>query len=135
MPRKPRPTFSDYVAELKAAPERVVTGKAGHFAATGELLSVSGEPLTRSLSSITPAEALEFASSGAAVAFEGCGCGGTAGCPIRWFDEASVARLVAAGTPHFVKGFGSPTWFDLWSGTTQTLVFAHGDVRWSDVMG
>ena len=136
--RKHKPTLAEIARDLRDAPPAPL-GKAnvvrpGGYNAAGEFFDPAGTELSESYATVTPHEALALARAGAVVAFEGCGCGGGAGCPIEWYGPADVRAMIVAGPPAFVKGNGSPTWIDVWSGGETTLVFAHGNVRWSNYM-
>lgn len=105
-------------------------GVSGTFNDQGQFLAPDGDVLIRVKSSISPSKAASLVATGALVAFEDCGCGGYAGgCIPEW---VSTERLAAAGKPKFVKGYGSPTWIDIWKSDSSTVVFLHGDVKWGD---
>lgn len=38
------------------------------------------------------------------------------------------------GSRRVVRGYGAPTWIDLWVSETSTVVFLHGDVVWDEVL-
>ena len=136
--RKHKPTLKEIARDLRETPPpprgRSNAVRPGGYNASGEFFDPAGNGLTTSRSAVTPQEALDLALVGASIAFEGCGCGGTAGCQIEWFGSEDVRAMVASGRPAFVKGNGHPTWIDVWSGGETTVVFAHGNVRWSDFM-
>lgn len=71
--------------------------------------------------------------AGAYLAFEGRGCGGSAGCRTEWVAP-EVRAQISDRKPRFVKGYGSPTWIDCWSGDGGFVVYAHGDVAWGDAL-
>ena len=128
MPTKRKRTFAEIVEEVVEAPAAPIEVRAGSFNRAGQFFDPAGVLLTRQSDSITPAKAATLVAAGAQVAFEGCGCGGFAGgCIPQWL---ATGRL--AGKPNFVKGYGSPTWIDSWSGEGSTVVFLHGDVKWGD---
>lgn len=132
MPAKRKQTLAEIVAEVRAAPPEPVVVRPGAVNASGQFFDPAGALLT-SQRSIDPAQAAALVADGALVAFEGCGCGGFGGgCQPEWADESARERLASAGSPRFVKGFGSPTWIDEWSSESSTVVFLHGDVKWGE---
>lgn len=130
--RRREPTFCEIVGEARARPprptRRIVPGTIN---ADGHLYGPGRDLLTRVKAQITPAQARSFVDAGALVAYEGCGCGGWYGCAPSWFvpDE-----LPAGVRPRLVKGFGSPTWIDLWESDVSVVVFLHGDVEWGEAL-
>lgn len=127
-------TFAEIVAEALAEerPVGVPMVRPGSFNAEGEFFDPEGHLLNR-VGEVTPKEARAYVASGAMLAFEGCGCGGWAGCQAEWIEEAVRAEL-GAMKPRFVKGYGSPTWIDLWRSEVGLVVFAHGDVEWGEAL-
>ena len=125
-------TFAEILAQAKSEPkaERVV--RPGGLNAAGEFFDLAGNLLTR-LGEISPEQAQQLVADGALLAFEGCGCGGSAGCKAEWVD-ASVRGGLARTSPRFVKGYGAPTWIDVWQGEDGYVVYAHGDVEWGDAL-
>lgn len=126
-------TFAEIMAEAKSVPKAVRVVRPGGLNADGEFFDPAGNLLTRE-GEISPKHAQEMVADGAGLAFEGCGCGGAAGCNAEWID-ASVRDGLASTRPRFVKGYGSPTWIDLWHGEGGPVVYAHGDVEWGDALG
>lgn len=96
-------------------------------ARAGDLTAPDGRCLER-IGDLAPKQARAAVTSGALLAFESCGCGGYADCPPVWVDEEVRSRLV--GKPRLVRGYGAPTWIDLWRGDGVEAVLAHGDVEW-----
>jgi hypothetical protein len=133
MPHVKRPTFRDIVAEVQRAPRQLIDVRPGSVNGKGQLFDPHGRLLTKDHAQITPADAAEQIRQGALLAFEGCGCGGSGACSISWID-APMLRALRETKPTFVKGYGSPTWIDLWSGDGVAVVFAHGDVEWGDAL-
>ncbi len=123
-------TFAEIAAEAMAEPQQERVVRPGTFNDHGDFFDLSGNLLAR-IRGVTPKQAQELVADGATVAFEGCGCGGWAGCAARWIDAATSVELGLI-RPRFVKGHGSPTWIDLWEGDGGSVVFAHGDVEWGD---
>jgi len=125
-------TFAEIMAEAKSEPkaERVV--RPGGFNTDGEFFDLAGNLLTR-VGEVSPKQAQELVANGALLAFEGCGCGGSAGCKAEWI-ESSVRDGLATMRPRFVKGYGSPTWIDFWQGEERSVVYAHGDVEWGEAL-
>jgi hypothetical protein len=105
----------------------------GKFNHAGEFHSPEGTRLEQAEDELTPAEALRHVAGGALLAYEGCGCGGMAGCAPVWAEASELTELASGPKPRFVKGFGAPTWIDLWTDGTREVVFAHGDVEWGSL--
>ncbi len=124
-------TFAEILVEAKAAPKSRVVGLGG-VNADGDFFDPSGNLLVL-VGEISPERAQELVAQGALLAFEGCGCGGSAGCAAEWF-QAPILHALASKKPRFVKGYGSPTWIDLWESDAGSVVYAHGDVEWGDVL-
>jgi len=104
----------------------------GGFNLVGTFFDPDGHPVER-VGELSPGEARAAVAAGALLAFEGCGCGGSAsGCEPEWASAEACSSLARGGAPRLVKGYGSPTWIDLWTGGTRSVVFLHGDVRWDD---
>lgn len=130
--KRREPTFSEIVDEERAKPDpRLRNVRPGHFNHDGEFFDPEGNLVMPVKSEITPNQARHHVEDGALVAFEGCGCGGMNGCSPSWFRPDELPSGVR---PRFVKGYGSPTWIDLWEGEASTVVFLHGDVEWGDVL-
>lgn len=127
-------TFAEIVAETLAEPRPmgVPDLRPGSFNANGEFFDRDGHLLAQ-VGEVTPGEARKLVAQGALLAFEGCGCGGWAGCQPEWIEESVRAEL-GASKPRFVRAYGSPTWIDLWRSEAGTVVFAHGDVEWGDAL-
>ena len=113
------------------APPRVV--RPGGVNPAGDFFDPAGNLLTL-VGRIQPGEAQELVAAGAQLAYEGCGCGGSAGCSPEWLAAEARAQI-ATQKPRFIKVYGSPTWIDCWSGDGGFVVYAHGDVAWGDVLG
>lgn len=126
-----RKSFAEIVAEVQAAPG---SGADDLTDRTNTLRDPNGTVLERTLPDATPQLAARLVREGALLAFEGCGCGGWAGCPLVWIDEAGRSRAAQA-TPRFGRHArrGWPSWIEVWEGSTATLVYVHGDVVWADV--
>ena len=141
MAKKFKQSFSEIVADIRVKADSDLNRRGGPprrgaFNLAGELFDTSGVLLRLAASEISPDQAADSVRRGALLAFESCGCGGGpgGGCEIEWFDSADVGRANLHGTPTFVRGFGSPTWIDLWSGDDRQVVFAHGDVKWGSIL-
>ena len=142
MAKKFKQSFSEIVADIrvKGDSDRNRRGglqpRLGGFNLAGEFFDPSGVLLRLAASEIMPRQAADSVRSGALLAFESCGCGGGpgGGCKIVWFDSADVGRASLHSEPTFVRGFGSPTWIDLWPGNDRQVVFAHGDVKWGSML-
>lgn len=128
MPRKK--TFAEIAAEARAEPKLQRVVRPGGVNQDGEFFDLSGHLLIR-IGEVTPKKAQELVTEGASVVWEGCGCGGSSGCTAQWI-EASIRDGLGSERPRFVKGYGSPTWIDLWEGDGGFVVYAHGDVEWGD---
>lgn len=128
--RRRAPTFSEIVDEERAKPDpRLRQVRPGHVDVDGELVDPDGNLVVSVTAQITPKQARQLVDEGALVAFEECG--GLGGCSPSWFAPEQVPAGVR---PRFVKGYGSPTWIDLWEGEESTVVFLHGDVEWGDML-
>ena len=125
-------TFAEIVAEAKALPKAASVVRTGGVNLAGDFFDTQGRLVTH-VGQITPKQAQEYVAQGALVAFEGCGCGGSAGCAAEWFDS-EIREELASKRPKFIKGYGSPTWIEIWQGDGPSVVYAHGDVEWGDVM-
>lgn len=106
----------------------------GKFNFANEFFDPDGIRLVCTKAEVTPKEALRMINEGAALAYEGCGCGGWGGCAPEWYSEAVLVELRGGPKPRFVDTYGSPTWIDAWEGEGVTVVFAHGDVEWGDAI-
>lgn len=127
--KRREPTFAEIVDHARLNPVPDLHVRPGKFNLEGEFFDPAGKRLVMSESEIDPAQARERVAAGALIAIEGCGCGGTHGCSPTWFSPDDVPTDVP---PRFVKGFGAPTWIDLWEGDATVVVFLHGDVEWGD---
>jgi hypothetical protein len=140
--KKFKQSFSEMVADMRVKADSDLNrrggppSRPGAFNLAGELFDPRGVLLRLAASEITPDQAADSVRGGALLAFESCGCGGGSGggCEIEWFDSADFVRANLRGEPAFVRGFGSPTWIDLWSGNDRQVVFAHGDVKWGSIL-
>jgi hypothetical protein len=133
MAARRKPTFAEIVENVRATPKTPITVRPGTFNADGQFFDPSGTLLTRTKNSIAESKAADLVADGALVVFEGCGCGG-GGCIPEWISTDDLDRLRTADKPRFVKGYGSPTWIDQWTGAAGDVVFLHGDVEWGDVL-
>ena len=134
MATKRRQTFAEIVGDVRATPPTPVSVRPGNFNMDGQFFDPSGSLLTRTQHSISEAEAAELVAAGATAVFESCGCGGGGGCIPEWISDDDLNLLRTADKPRFVKGYGSPTWIDRWTGEGGDVVFLHGDVEWGDVI-
>ena len=142
MVKKFKQSFSEMVAGMGVKVDSDFNRRGGSpprpgaFNLAGELFDPRGVLLRLATSEITPDQAADSMRGGALLVFESCGCGGGpgGGCEIEWFDSADVVRATLRSEPTFVRGFGSPTWIDLWSGKDRQVVFAHGDVKWGSIL-
>lgn len=128
-------SFAETVAEVRATPARPRDVHPGGHNADGDLFDPAGTLLTRTRASITTADAKALVADGALLARESCGCGGWAGCEIDWIADGARAALRYVSGPVLAGRRRTPTWIDLWEGAGSVVVFAHGDVRWGDVLG
>ena len=140
MARKHPPTFAEIAAEARLGASdaaRPRDARPGRFGRDGALYDPQGRRVELVESEISPDDAVARVRAGAVLAFESCGCGGAGGgaCTIAWFDSAQLTRAAERGAPAFVRGYGAPTWIDVWEGDGQSVVFAHGDVRWGTLLG
>lgn len=103
----------------------------GRFNLAGEFFDLDGNPLMCVVEELEAHEALAEVRSGAVVAFEACGCGGSGSCAPDWPDLAARKRMARAGEPRRARG-PTPTWIDLWSGVGGRVVFLHGEYEWAD---
>jgi hypothetical protein len=134
MATKRKPTFAEIVENVRAAPPTKITVRPGGFNADAQFFDPSGSLLNRVQHSISESDAADLVVAGALAVFESCGCGGGGGCIPDWVSDDDLSRLRTAGKPRFVKGYGSPTWIDHWTGDGRDVVFLHGDVEWGDVI-
>jgi hypothetical protein len=140
--KKFKKSFSEIAADIRVKADSDIGRRGGPptrpgtFNLAGEFFDPTGVLLRLATSEITPDQAANAVRNGALLAFESCGCGGGpgGGCKIQWFDSADLGRAKLHGEPTFVRGFGSPTWIDLWSGDDRQVVFAHGDVKWGSIL-
>ncbi|PWC06038.1 hypothetical protein DF223_13470 [Mycetocola zhujimingii] len=137
VPKTRRPSLAEIAAELRAAPKRETAPDPvtpGRFDRGGHLIDLQGNVLRRE-GKLTAQEAVALMRSGAAVAYEGCGCGG--GCDPAWLDEAELAALATAGNPRTDTRSSQPAWIDLWTGgfnDTVSLVLLNGEATWGRVI-
>lgn len=132
--RNERRTFADIVAEAAAEPPHVRVVRPGGHNDDGDFFDPAGNLLVR-VREIASRTARELVRDGAQLAFEGCGCGGgVGGCPTTWIAPALAMAAAEAASPRPVKGFGSPTWIDHWTGDGGDVVYVHGDVEWKDAL-
>jgi len=105
----------------------------GTYNTQGELFDPAGHLLTKA-TMITAVEARDLVLHGAQLAFEGCGCGGWAGCTPIWIGADERLLLAAGSAPRIVNKHDFPTWIDLWRSDEGSVVYAHGDVEWGDAL-
>lgn len=131
---KPRRSFADIVAEVRAEPIPAREVRPGEHSAAGELFDPDGAVLSR-VGELSPGQARTYVRQGALLAWEGCGCGGWQGCQPTWYDDAARRILAERAAPRFrPRRHGAPTWIDLWQGDGGPVVYAHGDVVWGDAL-
>jgi len=124
--RPTRQTFAEVVREVEATP--VVPEPK-----TGGVTDPNGTYWTQDIGEISPSEALDLATSGAAVAWDPCGCGGY--CGFTWFGPEDVQRLVRAGTPIVRHTKRRHSNISKWvSEAGRSLVIAEDAVRWGDLL-
>jgi hypothetical protein len=131
-------TFKDMLSEptwseIDGPKRGAQSVRPGRFNSTGDFFDLSGHVLTCTTSDVTPETAQALVDDGAVIAFEGCGCGGGNGCGPEWFVDDALASVRGGSRPRFVRGYGSPTWIDVWTSDESTVVFAHGDVVWGSL--
>ena len=105
----------------------------GRFNLAGEFFDLDGNMLSCEIEDAQPHQALVEVRAGAAVAFEGCGCGGSGNCAPDWPDSAARKRMASTGEPRETRG-PAPTWIDVWSGAGGRVVFLHGEYEWADAL-
>lgn len=129
--KRHEPTFKDFLSEPTWSETDAPTNiRPGTFNFSGEFFDLSGNVLSRSQADVTPKVAQALVDDGAVVAFEGCGCGGGGGCAATWFTDDALDSVRGGPKPAYVKGYGSPTWIDVWTNDDTTVVYAHGDIEW-----
>lgn len=133
----PRQTFSEIVRQAHATstpPGPAHAVRPGRFNLAGELFTPEGIRVVRHRASVSPARAQALVDHGAALAHEGCGCGGWAGCAPVWFTGTALEAL-RTSRPRLDLRTSAPTWIDVWLADTATVVFTHGAVTWGDALG
>lgn len=100
----------------------------------GIFRDLDGRPLALVSQHITTDDAQKLLKAGAQVAHESCGCGGGYDCQPIWVIGDDLAALRSGPAPRKVRTYGASTWFDAWSNTGVTVVFAHGDVEWGNAI-
>lgn len=116
---------ADVAAEARAG--RHPRPRLGVFDLAGTLWSSDGVPLSLVEESIDTDRAMELLQLGAAVVFEGCGCGGRY-CRPEWAGEDQRKALATHGIRES-RG-DAPTWIEAWAGRDQVVVFLHGQFVW-----
>lgn len=139
--RKPTgPSFADLVKEptwsqSDASRSGRHASRPGRFNGAGEFFDPSGSQLQLVAENITAEEAQQLLEAGAALVAESCGCGGTYGdCTPVWATDEQLHELRSGPPPRPTGRHSAPTWLDLWAGDRVSVVFAHGDVSWGDVL-
>ncbi|WP_456845656.1 hypothetical protein [Cellulomonas sp. P5_C6] len=129
-----QPSFREIVDAVKATPAAPVPDSHDPGIRTdGSVVAPGGRVYSKTGSDISSAAAFEAAAAGAQVAWDCCGCGGY--CALRWFDEAEVTRMVAAGPPTIrrtKKAYGSISEYRSHDG--HVLLLIEVDVRWGDLL-
>lgn len=130
MTRRPRESFADTIARVKARPSqppRVPAGRHGYY--WGDPDRNRYELVTADLS---PDEAVALARGGARVVYDACGCGGEQ-CQLDWLSADDVSGMVASGPPvlHPSKHGGAA--LEHWhSADGHDLVVAAVEISWGD---
>jgi hypothetical protein len=130
---KRRKSFAEIVAEAKAEPTTERDIRPGGYNAAGDLFDRDGNLLER-IGEVTPSEAQRHVRDGAQLAWESCGCGGWSGCLPTWVEDDIRGALGDGPTPQFTRRHHAPTWIDLWQGDGGPVIYAHGDIKWSNAL-
>ncbi|PPK92134.1 hypothetical protein CLV92_117102 [Kineococcus xinjiangensis] len=120
--RRRPPSFAEVVEAVKAAP-----ADPPPF----DLLGPGGRGFRLVTKGVSAEDAFVVAQGGAILGWDACGCNGD--CGYRWFDEADVARMVAAGRPkilHKRNWDGAIT--HLRSDDGGSLLLVKSPVRWGE---
>jgi hypothetical protein len=131
-----KPTFADLAqqptwSETDASRSGRHALRPGQFNAAGEFFDPAGVRLRLVVEDASEADAQTLVESGALVAAEECGCGGSYGdCAPEWVTPDQLRALRQGQAPRFTGRHGTPTWIDVWTNDHSTVVFAHGDVAW-----
>lgn len=131
-PRRPA-SFSEILDAVMATPAAEPSSEEPRIRADGTLFAPDGYSYTKTVSDISSASAFKAATDGARVAWDYCGCGGY--CTPRWFDEADVAGMVAAGRPNIrrtKRAHGSIAEYR--SETGRVLLLVQRDVQWGNFL-
>lgn len=135
-----RQTFADLLkeptwSEIPASRSGRHAPRPGRFNGAGEFFDPDGVELLLVAEDVTAEEAQELVEVGAAVAAEGCGCGGWyGGCTPEWVPDEQLQGLRRGPAPQFTGRHRAPTWIDVWANDVRTVVFAHGDVSWGTAL-
>ena len=122
--RRRRTSFAEVVEAVEATP-----AEPPPF----DLLGPGGRGFRLVAEDISAEDAFAIAQGGAILGWDACGCGGD--CGYHWFDEAGVARVVAAGKPrisHKRNWDGAIT--RLRSDDGESLLIVKSPVRWADYL-
>jgi hypothetical protein len=129
-----RQTFAEIVRDAEAP--RPTSAPAPHgpgFTPEGHLVDQRGIRYTCAASDISAARALAVAYEGATVVWDSCGCGGY--CPLTWFGDTEVSRMVAAGTPRIRRTKRKHGRASEWRARDgRGLVLLEQDVEWADLV-
>ncbi|MCE1177884.1 MAG: hypothetical protein LWW86_02450 [Micrococcales bacterium] len=106
----------------------------GGVNSAGEFFDPRGVKLALQLADASEEQAQQAVDAGASIAIESCGCGGAPGCTPRWLQDKDVRTLRGGQPPTFTGRYGAPTWLEVWGAPDRTVVFAHGDMSWGDVL-
>lgn len=124
--RPKQESFADLVAEVIARPAPVPMPDA---------VDPQGRGLFLVDESITPEHAHELVCSGAALAWDSCGCRGGGNCVVVWFDDAEAAKLAKVGPPILRRTKGrDANLVELRRQDGRAVVFAEMNVRWGDLL-
>lgn len=139
MSKTPRKrSFADIVRDVKAAPPAPALqyDHPGEYT-DGTFVDQEGRRYKEVSPSVSAARAYDVAAQGAVLVWDKGGCGDHCPhCPgYEWFDEADVARMVAAGRPDIRDKRNSKGNISEWlADDGSRLLIAWVDVRWGDVL-
>jgi hypothetical protein len=127
-------TFAEILDDELSRPtsRRSAPASPGRFNRDGDLFTPDGHELGLVAVDLSAEVALACVRAGAAVAHEGCGCGGGGTCHPTWFSGDRLAR--AREVLPDVRGRRAPAWIDLWEWDGGLVVFVHGDVTWAGIV-
>ncbi|GAA2485351.1 hypothetical protein [Terrabacter carboxydivorans] len=138
--KQPGATFADLVKEptwsqSDASRSGQHAPRPGRFNGAGEFFDLSGSQLELVVGNVPAEEAQRLLEAGAALVSESCGCGGSYGdCTPVWATDKQLHELRSGPPPQLTDRHSAPTWLDAWAGERGSVVFAHGDISWGNVL-